>query len=253
MPDALIGHTGFVGSNLARQRHFDEFYNSTNIEDIRGRSFDTVICAGAPGAKWYANEHPTEDLASINCMTDALRKINTRRFVLISTVDVFADPRGVSEDDIPDLDRLALGKHWYGAHRRLLETSFYWVERATIIRLPSLFGPGLKKNALYDLMTGHETEKIAPNAVYQWYPVERLAGDIERVCRRNIPLIHFGSTGIAMEAIRQRFFPDVDMGAVRSDAPRYDVRSKYPGFWYSRSAILTQMEAFIAQGLQQPR
>ena len=33
---ALIGHTGFVGSNLARQGAFDALYNSSNIESIAG-------------------------------------------------------------------------------------------------------------------------------------------------------------------------------------------------------------------------
>ena len=35
---ALIGYTGFVGSNLLRQRAFDATFNSKNIEQISGRS-----------------------------------------------------------------------------------------------------------------------------------------------------------------------------------------------------------------------
>ena len=31
MSTALIGHTGFLGGNLARQFSFDECYHSTNI------------------------------------------------------------------------------------------------------------------------------------------------------------------------------------------------------------------------------
>ena len=52
MSSAIIGNTGFVGSNLIRQRHFDAFYNSKNIET---KSFDLVICAGVPAVKWLAN------------------------------------------------------------------------------------------------------------------------------------------------------------------------------------------------------
>ena len=37
MRTALIGHTGFIGSNLARQFAFDECYNSKSIGGIRGR------------------------------------------------------------------------------------------------------------------------------------------------------------------------------------------------------------------------
>jgi hypothetical protein len=251
MADALIGHTGFVGSNLACQRPFNEFYNSKNIEDIRGRSFDTVICAGAPGSKWYANEHPYEDVSGIIRMMDAVHQIEVKRFVLISTVDVFVVPRGVNEDSTPTIDWLPP----YGLNRLELERQVvkWFGDRATIVRLPALFGPGLKKNALYDLMTGHETEKIAPNAVYQWYPVERLAADINWVILRNIQLSHLCSERIVMEYIRRQFFPRVKIGPIRQ-APHYDVRSKYHGgFWYSGWEIMAWMEAFIAQGIQQPR
>ena len=37
MKKALIGYTGFVGSNLQTQIKFDDFYNSKNIQDIKTR------------------------------------------------------------------------------------------------------------------------------------------------------------------------------------------------------------------------
>jgi hypothetical protein len=58
MSSALIGHTGFVGGNLRRQGSYDELYNSKNIESIAERSFDLVVSAGAPAAKWIANREP---------------------------------------------------------------------------------------------------------------------------------------------------------------------------------------------------
>ncbi len=45
MRTALIGHTGFVGSNLLAEHPFDELYRSTNIETIAGERFDLVVCA----------------------------------------------------------------------------------------------------------------------------------------------------------------------------------------------------------------
>ena len=44
--DALIGHTGFVGSNLTNKHTFPALFNSTNIEEMRGGTFDSVVCAG---------------------------------------------------------------------------------------------------------------------------------------------------------------------------------------------------------------
>jgi hypothetical protein len=61
MPSALIGYTGFVGSNLDRQHAFDDRYNSKNINAIAGKSYDLIVCAGIQAKKWWASEHPDEE------------------------------------------------------------------------------------------------------------------------------------------------------------------------------------------------
>lgn len=38
MAKALIGYTGFVGTTLMKQTQFDDFYRSTNINDIKGKN-----------------------------------------------------------------------------------------------------------------------------------------------------------------------------------------------------------------------
>src|SRR5215469_11814811 len=98
MTAALIGYTGFVGGNLLRQRPVDALFNSANIDQINGRSFDLVVCAGARAEKWKANADPERDLNDIERLTRALEHVETQKLVLISTVDVFADPVGVDED-----------------------------------------------------------------------------------------------------------------------------------------------------------
>ena len=47
MTSALIGNTGFVGGNLRRQVRFDVLVSSSNVDELRGRSFELVACAGA--------------------------------------------------------------------------------------------------------------------------------------------------------------------------------------------------------------
>ena len=47
---ALIGHTGFVGSNLDRQLAVTDRYNSRNVGEMRGQSYDEIVCAGVRGA-----------------------------------------------------------------------------------------------------------------------------------------------------------------------------------------------------------
>lgn len=146
---ALIGHTGFVGSTLARQTGFAARYNSANIAQSAGREFDTLVCAAAPGSMLEANTAPQADQAKIHALIDQLSKIKAKRFILISSIAVLADfASGDDEDTTAFQTDLA-----YGRHRRELE-AFVEDHFAThlIVRLPALFGEGLRKNFIFDLM-----------------------------------------------------------------------------------------------------
>ena len=243
MSSALIGYTGFVGGNLARQMRFDEFYNSKNIDYIRGRKFDLVVCAGAPGRKWYANEYPAEDHTSICRLLAAICEIIATRFVLISTVDVYVVPREVDEDIRPTIT----GLQPYGRNRLLLEDSVRGTfrDRATILRLPALFGPGLKKNALYDLINDHDVDKIPANAAYQWYPLSGLSDSISWATGVSCPVVNLVSDPIEMSAIQWMFFPAARLGPVSDSASSYSVLSHYGRI--SESFILSRMAQFLQE------
>lgn len=147
--DALIGHTGFVGGALLRQAAFVQCYNSANIASISGQSFGTLVCAAAPGSMLEANRTPERDAAQIEGLIAHLEGVRAERFVLISSIAVLADFAGGDDEGTTAFqDTLA-----YGRHRRRLEA---FVEerfaRSLIVRLPALFGPGLRKNFLFDLM-----------------------------------------------------------------------------------------------------
>ena len=43
---ALVGYTGFVGSNIYDAGDFDAFYNSKNIQEAYGTEPDLLIYAG---------------------------------------------------------------------------------------------------------------------------------------------------------------------------------------------------------------
>ena len=135
---ALIGYTGFVGSNLLRQRPFDACFNSSNIDQIAGRSFDLVVCCGARAEKWKANADPEGDLDNIEALTRALANVNATKLVLISTVDVFLSPVAVDEDSPTP----TTGLHAYGRNRRRLEQIVASRFDAHIIRLPGSLRPG---------------------------------------------------------------------------------------------------------------
>jgi hypothetical protein len=248
---ALIGDTGFVGGTLLKRRHFDSTYNSRNIETIQGRTFDRLVCAGVPAVKWIANREPEQDWRNIRRLLDNLKATTIQHFVLISTIDVYSEPNGLTENDAPSVERLQP----YGLHRLKIEQFVkQHYASCTIIRLPALFGAGLRKNALYDLVNVNQVEKIVPNAEFQWYSMRRLADDIDRIRTAGIDLINITAEPIAMEDIRARFFPDVKVGPLVSSPPKYDLRSIHDklfggrrGYHFTRSQIFDEMAAFIAQ------
>src|SRR5882724_390052 len=135
---ALIGFTGFVGCNLAAKHDFTDTYNSKNIGDIDGKSYDLVVSAGAGAEMWRINQDPEPDLANIKSLIEHFKTVKAKQFVLISSVCVFADFANHDENATPEGDILP-----YGVHRLMLEE---FVRKqfpgALIVRLPGLFGPG---------------------------------------------------------------------------------------------------------------
>lgn len=151
MPDTvLVGSTGFVGGNLLAAHPFDAAYHSSDVQNGFGRDNGLVVYAGVPAAMYLANADPAADLAVMAAARENLRRLAPKKVVLISSICVFADSRGKTEADEPTPEGLAP----YGANRLQLER---WVREdwpdALIVRLPALYGKGLKKNFLYDLHT----------------------------------------------------------------------------------------------------
>jgi hypothetical protein len=149
MKKALVGYTGFVGSNLAAASEFSGLYNSKNIESAYGTSPDLLIYSGVRAEKFLANNDPDMDLQLIKNAMDSITRIQAKKVVLISTIDVYKNPVGVDEETLIETNNL----HPYGLHRYYLEK---WVEENIkehlIVRLPGLYGKNIKKNFLFDLI-----------------------------------------------------------------------------------------------------
>ncbi|MBX3741160.1 MAG: NAD(P)-dependent oxidoreductase [Akkermansiaceae bacterium] len=249
MKTALIGYSGFVGSTLDRTLNPDARFRSNNINDIRGQNFGHIICAGVQAVKWWANLHPDEDRARIHSLLDALRDAKAGMFTLISTIDVYPSPREVDEDTPIGLD----GHHPYGLHRLEVEETIQALfSNVTILRLPGLFGPGLKKNVIFDLMSDNQLDKVHPEGSFQYYDTRRLAGDINRAWERDIPVLNVSSEPVATGEIRDLYFPGKALGGEPPPPPAYDMRSRYDAAWngsggylYSKETVLRDLEGFL--------
>lgn len=244
MNAALIGHTGFVGGNLARQFAFTDFYNSKNIDQIAGHMYDLIVCSGMPAAKWLANRDPIGDRAVLDRLAGFLLQTSAIRVVIISTVDVYPSPIGVDEDTAIELTDAMPA---YGKHRLMLErAAAAHFPESLVVRLPALFGPGLKKNAIYDLLHNNEVQKIHSGGVFQFYNVERLWGDVQTAFASKLRLVNFTTEPISIHDIAQAAFGiefNNDPGGVPS---RYDMRSKYAELFGGRNGYLSARDEVLA-------
>lgn len=150
MNDLLVGSTGFVGGNLIDSHQFSHVCHSSDIHEYFGSYPDLCVYAGIPAAMFLANSNPEEDMEIMKTARENIKKINPKKLVLISSIAVYQDSRGKDEYSSMESESLPA----YGKNRLQLEQ---WVREdypdALIVRLPALYGKGLKKNFLYDLHT----------------------------------------------------------------------------------------------------
>lgn len=200
--NALIGASGFIGSHFLEQGVFNHLFNSKNSAEMRGEDFDFLVCCGARGTKWKANLNPEEDTRHIDELIDNLSQVKSHKAVLISSIDVYSFPQNVNENDEPRFEN-----HTYGKNRRRLELFFQrHFQNSIVIRLPTVFGPDLNKNVIYDLLTKHELYKIDGRNKYQLYNLKNLFQDTLKVVDLKIPLIHFATEPIVISEVANAVF-----------------------------------------------
>lgn len=147
--EILVGYTGFVGSNILAKKKFDMLFDSKNINNSFGSNPDILVYAGIPAEKFMANKFPDKDMEVINGAINNIKSINPKKIILISTIDVYDNKLIGDELSSMNMDQTDA----YGRNRLYLEN---WVEENfenhLIVRLPGLFGKGIKKNFVYDLI-----------------------------------------------------------------------------------------------------
>jgi len=252
MSKALVGHTGFVGATLNASDHFTHLFNSRNFREMVGEEYDEVVCAGISAVKWKANKEPEKDLGSIQTLLDVLATVKAKRFTLISTIDVYPQSdAGVNEDYVVSPDLLQP----YGRHRLLVENFVKETfEKTLVVRLPGLYGVGLKKNIIFDLMSGNETEKINPATALQWYPTYRLSSDIRIAWKAGLEIANLFPAPIETADIIQGLFSHVKTASPELPAARYNICTRNAAVFGGKgqyimdaSEAYKQLEFFVKQ------
>lgn len=241
--NALIGSSGFVGTNLIKQYLFSHLYNSSNIQNIINYEYDTIFCAAPSAVKWLANKEPAEDLQSIYNLAKYFKNIKTKRFILFSTIDVY-NQFPSNEDVVIDITKTS----FYGKNRFLLEnfvTKYFTLYN--IIRLPGLFGEGLKKNIIYDLLNNNLNYKINANDYYQWFYLKDINKVIDYVVKENISVYNISTEPISNKELVNNIVGTKYNDYLIYDNPKiyYDIRTKYGNYLYNKTDIFNKLNEFI--------
>ena len=207
-----------------------------------------MVCAGTPGIQWLANKYPKQDYQSINLLSDCLKKVQTKKLVLISTISVYPEPINVDEDSIIDESKLSP----YGHNRRRLEKLMENNFDTTIVRLPALFGLGLKKNVLYDLINGTRLNKIHTQSTYQFYNLDKLCVDINKAISYDIKVLNIATEPILLKEIIQFCFNYKIDNSVNIVPRMENMLTKFGSYWgnhtdylYTKRMVFKELAKYI--------
>jgi nucleoside-diphosphate-sugar epimerase len=202
MRSALIGYTGFVGSNLLDAHSFDDVYNTANIAEFAGKEYDIVVSAGNRADSFRINNNGPADRAEVDELVDTVLSAQIKKLVLISTVCVY--PGGGAPDESTPLSERDLTP--YGANRLHQERRFSEAVDTTIVRLPQLYGARLKKGVVYDLANDYRVEHIRPENRFQHYDVRRLWQDIETALEHGLESLNVSTPPLTNEVLAREVF-----------------------------------------------
>ena len=221
---ALIGSTGFIGTQLQWQTTFDDVYHSADIDRIAGRRYALVVCAAPSAWKWRANQNPEEDRAHVEALIQPLGRVQADRFLLLSTMDVYGQPVAVDETTRVDPTLAApYGRHRFAVEETVRES----FQDHHIVRLGHPFGQGLKKGFLYDLLHQNRLDLTHCENTFQFYPVWRLWSDLERVLESGLQLVHLPTEPASAREVARACFGTEFTNHTERPPARYDMRSVF--------------------------
>ena len=227
---AIIGYSGLIGKNLLNQfkKNYQniDLFNSKNISKISKKiNYNKVFCAALPAEKWKANKYPNKDKKNTLKLINNVKNLNTNQFILISTIDINFD-------------------HPYGKNRKNFEK---FVKKNfsnyLIIRLPAVFGEGLKKNIIFDLMNKNELNKIYYNDKFQWFDLSSLKKKINSITKTRKKIFEFYSEPIMNKEIIKLF--KLEHEFKKRDKPVIYNFKPIDGYDSNKKLIIKALKKFI--------
>jgi len=168
----ILGGGGFVGSAITRYclaRGLEHrVITRLNYDEHCGTGCDVLVDASGNSKKYLADRDPLADFdQSVRLKARALHAFEARHYVLISTGDVYNDPScpATSDETVAiDIARLSrYGQHKFLAEQLVIARHPNWL----IVRAGGFVGSGLRKNAIFDMLTGARL-RLSPASALQF-------------------------------------------------------------------------------------
>jgi nucleoside-diphosphate-sugar epimerase len=229
---AIIGHTGFIGSNLKFLYKSKYNFNTKNLRLINKHKYDLIILCAPSSKMWVANKFPKKDKNNIRKIINILKKIRTKKIVLISTIEVYG--KNNNKNELNKVNKKS--NNSYGKNRIFLEefvNNFF--SDKLIIRLPIVYGKNFTKNCIYDLQNKNNINLLNGDDLIQLYNVKNLKRDIDFCLIKKIKLINISSKPIRLKLIAKKLF-SIDLNL-----------NKKPRIMMMKTSLLKKKKYFYSQ------
>ena len=240
---AIIGHTGFIGSNLKFFYKTKYNFNTKNLRLINKNKYDLVVLCAPSSKMWIANKFPQKDYYNIKKIINILKKTRTKKIALISTIEVYGKEN--NKNELSKVNKSLNSS--YGKNRVYLEEFIKnFFSDSLIIRLPIVYGKNFTKNCIYDLKNKNNLHLLNGNDLIQLYNVKNLKKDIDFCLKKKIKLINISSKPIKLKFIAEKFF-DIDLNLYKK--PRIMMMQtsvfKKKKYFYSQRQTINDLKYFL--------
>jgi nucleoside-diphosphate-sugar epimerase len=186
----ILGGAGLVGSAVARAceasgRSF-RIIGRDNYASMRGAACEVFINANGSSRKLLASREPLADFdANVRSVRASLGDFQFRRYVHVSSCDVYPDcasPATTREESAAEpASQSAYGFHKWLAEQCVRHSAPDWL----ILRFGGFVGPGLKKNAIFDILNGGPLY-LDPESELQFLHTDRAAEIVLRLLESGV-------------------------------------------------------------------
>jgi nucleoside-diphosphate-sugar epimerase len=197
----ILGGNGFVGSGfvsyLRAQGMSVTVIDRANYNQLIGTEIEILINANGNSKKFLAKDEPkAEFLASVTTVRNSLVDFKFKKYVFLSTSDVYPDCSKLDltcEESVLNVAEQSP----YGFHKHLAELCVqHCAKNWLIVRQGGFVGHGMKKNAVFDVLNG-EKIWVHPDSRFQFINTEESARLVIELVQQNISnqIFNLTSTG----------------------------------------------------------